>query len=135
MLCTINSAKKKTSWVCLDTMDRWEGAKVSTQVASQTNNLPFDQGTIVIPSGRLLSVRSRPVGSSREGTLKDLTETYEVNVVRQNEQLNSMSLKLLTKRSETIYTSSGVSLFFLAAPDSPNKAVQSSRKSSSIHRR
>ena len=28
-------------------MDRWEGAKVSTQVASQTNNLPFDQGTIM----------------------------------------------------------------------------------------
>ena len=52
-------------------MDRWEGAKVSTQVASQTNNLPFDQGTIVIPSGRLPSVRSRPVGSSREGTLAD----------------------------------------------------------------
>ena len=50
-------------------MDRWEGAKVSTQVASQTNNLPFDQGTIVIPSERLPSTRSRPVGSSREGAL------------------------------------------------------------------
>ena len=45
-------------------MDRWE---VSMQVASQTNGLPFDQGTMVIPSGRLPSARSRPVGSSREG--------------------------------------------------------------------
>ena len=52
-------------------MDRWEVAKVSTQVASQTNNLPFDHGTMVIPSGRLPSARSRPVGSSREGTLAD----------------------------------------------------------------
>ena len=52
-------------------MDRWEGAKVSTQVASQINHLPFDQGAIVIPSGRLPSARSRPVGSIREGTLTE----------------------------------------------------------------
>ena len=45
---------------------RGEGA-----TASQTNNLPFDQGTMVIPSGRLPSARSRPVGSNREGTLAE----------------------------------------------------------------
>ena len=32
-------------------MDRWEVVKVSTQVAFQTNKLPFDQGAMVIPSG------------------------------------------------------------------------------------
>ena len=48
-----------------------DGAKVSTQVESQTNNLPFDPGTMVIPSGRLPSAQPRPVGSSREGTLAE----------------------------------------------------------------
>ena len=41
-------------------MDRWEVVKVSTQVAFQTNKLPFDQGAMVIPSGCLPSARSRP---------------------------------------------------------------------------
>ena len=44
---------------------------MSAQVASQTNNLPFDQETMVIPLGCLPSARSRPVGSSREGTLAE----------------------------------------------------------------
>ena len=52
-------------------MDRWEGAKVSAQVASHTNNLPFDQGIVVIPSVRLPSARLRLVGFSREGTLTE----------------------------------------------------------------
>ena len=40
---------------------------------SQTKNLPFDHayGTMVIPLGCLPSAQSRPVGSSREGTLAE----------------------------------------------------------------
>ena len=46
---------------------RWEGAKVSGQVASQTSSLPLLQGTSVIPSGRFPSERNKPVGSNLDG--------------------------------------------------------------------
>ena len=38
--------------------------KMSTQVAPQTNNLPLDQGTMVIALSRLPSARLTPVGYS-----------------------------------------------------------------------
>ena len=41
---------------------------MSGQVASHTRGLQFFHGIIVTPSGRLLSVRARPAGSSLEGT-------------------------------------------------------------------
>ena len=86
-------------------MDRWEGAKVSTQVASQTNNLPFDQGTIVIPSGRLPSVRSRPVGSSREGTLADDKALCMQNVIKHGMAEVTTSTKTTTEpmRAECVH--------------------------------
>ena len=46
---------------------RRDGAYVSEQVASQTKRFPFFHGTMVIPSGRFPSERSRPVGSSLDG--------------------------------------------------------------------
>ena len=40
---------------------------MSEQVASQTKRFPFFHGTIVMPSGRFPSERSRPVGSRTDG--------------------------------------------------------------------
>ena len=40
---------------------------MSEQVASQTSNFPDDHGASDMPSGLLLSVLSRPVGSNCEG--------------------------------------------------------------------
>ena len=42
-------------------------ANVSTQVASQTRDFPWENGTRVRPSGRFPSPRSRPAGSRQEG--------------------------------------------------------------------
>ena len=43
-----------------DELDIWEGANVSTQVASQASSLTFGQGTMVILSGRLPSAQVDP---------------------------------------------------------------------------
>ena len=53
-LSSANAATAPASLVALAT---YEGAKVSGQVASQTNNLPLFHGTTVMPSGRFPSVR------------------------------------------------------------------------------
>ena len=59
----VSMGDEVTSYCTSEQLDRWEGAKVSTQVASQTNNLPFNHGTMVIPSGCLPTAQSSPVGS------------------------------------------------------------------------
>ena len=46
---------------------RLDVQKVSGHVTSQTRYLPWDQGIIVIPSGRFPSERCSPEGSSLEG--------------------------------------------------------------------
>ena len=46
----------------------WEAATVLTQVKSQTEHWPCDQGIMVAPSGRFPSSRDSPVGSKWDGT-------------------------------------------------------------------
>ena len=53
---------------CMEEWGRYEGARVSEQVASQTKHLPLAQETSVIPSGRM-SLEDKLVGSRREGIL------------------------------------------------------------------
>ena len=55
---------------------------VSMQVAPQTNNLPLDQGTMVIASSHLPSAQLRPVGSSREGTLLHWLTEFKTIITR-----------------------------------------------------
>ena len=55
---------------------RWKSQKVSTQVASHTKNLPFDQGTMVTPSGQLPSALYKPDGSSLLGMFADANERW-----------------------------------------------------------
>ena len=62
------SAKAATAPASLVALMRYEGAKVSGLVASQTRCFPLLQGTTVTPSGRFPSACSRPGGSRREGT-------------------------------------------------------------------
>ena len=49
---------------------------VSMQVVSHTKNLPFDQRTIVTPSGRFLSALCKPEGSSLLGMFADANEQW-----------------------------------------------------------
>ena len=52
----------------IDVNAKWKSARVSTTVTSHTADLPACQGTLMKPSGRLLSVRSSPAGSLVNGT-------------------------------------------------------------------
>ena len=50
-------------------------------VASQTKNLPLDQGIKDNPSGRERSEADNPVGSSLEGTLADCKERWIIIII------------------------------------------------------
>ena len=65
----LDSAKEATAPASEVALAKYEGAKVSEQVASHTNSLPRSQGTIVMPSGLLPSFLYIPAGSSRDGIL------------------------------------------------------------------
>ena len=62
------SAAATTAPASLVASARYDGAKVSGQVASHTKSLPLFHDTTVIPSGRFPSERQIPDGSSREGS-------------------------------------------------------------------
>ena len=57
ILHLLSSAEAATVPASLAALDRYEGANVSGQVASHTNNLPQLHGTTVMPSGRFPSTR------------------------------------------------------------------------------
>ena len=71
------SATFPASWVaCI----RYEVAKVSGHVASQTSKRPACQGASVTPSGLFPSDLNRPVGSSLEGTWAAVRPRFTISL-------------------------------------------------------
>jgi hypothetical protein len=64
----------------MDDSDKWETASVSVQVTSQTSDLPFFHGIIVIPSGRLPSSLRTPVGSRMQGILAEEKARFKMSL-------------------------------------------------------
>ena len=58
-----------------------DAAKVSLQVASHTRRLPLVQGIMDIPSGLFPCKRSKPVGSSLEGTFAETSERWMMSLI------------------------------------------------------
>ena len=77
----LSSAAAASALVLMDAMSRYDGAKVSGHVASQTNGLPFFHGTMVTPSGHLPSERSRPDHSNLDGILADDRARYRTSLM------------------------------------------------------
>ena len=82
-------------------MDRWEVAKVSTQIASQTNNSirPWYHGDSI----GTLTIWSRPVGSSREGTLAEDKALCRISFIQHVMVEVAASTKTITVCAERVH--------------------------------
>uniref|UniRef100_A0A8D8M036 Uncharacterized protein n=1 Tax=Cacopsylla melanoneura TaxID=428564 RepID=A0A8D8M036_9HEMI len=60
---------------------KYEGAKVSTHVASHTKLFPFAQGINVTPSGLLPSFLDNPVGSNIAGMFREVNVRFKMSLI------------------------------------------------------